>query len=289
MNLAALTEIEEQIARFSPDEQLWLIERLVHRLRQSTPANKGAREGELAAMAADPDIWRELQQIDTEFKTTEGDNLEKKSGTAEPRVLLVDIDWQGYQEIGDVLRERPALRLTYDRGSLEIKNLSPEHEEFKHVFVLLFAVLALELRLPMKGRGSMTFQREDLDRGLEPDECYWIKNEARVRGKTQIDFRQDPPPDLVVEIDITRSSLPRMDIYAALGVPEVWRFDGQALHVYHLGADAKYQAAPSSLSFPALPAAELTRFVLAGRATDDRSLMESFQTWVREQLARKGP
>jgi Uma2 family endonuclease len=210
------------------------------------------------------------------------EELDKAQGPGGVQALFLrNLSWGKYQLLLRALEGQP-VRLTYDRGSLQIMTLSPEHEEFKHVFVLLLAVLALELRLPMKGRGSMTFQREDLDRGLEPDECYWIKNEARVRGKTEIDFRQDPPPDLVVEIAITRSSIPRLDIYAALGVPEVWRFDGQELHVYHLGADAKYQAAQSSLSFPTLPVAELTRFVLAGRATDDRSLMESFQTWVRE-------
>jgi Uma2 family endonuclease len=128
------------------------------------------------------------------------------------------------------------LRITYDRGALEIMTLSPEHERLKHLLGYFILILVEELGWNMAGFGSMTFKRKRHQRGLEPDECYWIENELAVRGKDRIDLRRDPPPDLVIEIDWTHSSLDRLAIFAILGVPEVWRFDGKdvTFHVRRL-------------------------------------------------------
>ena len=144
-------------------------------------------------------------------------------------VVLFNIDWRTYNVIGRALVDRPALRLTYDRGTLEIMTTSSEHERFKHVLRRLLETWAEERGIAIAGYGSMTFKRRKFLRGLEPDECYWIANEAQMRGRDHIDLRVDPPPDLVLEIDIFHSSLDRMGIYGILGVPEVWRYSKKRL------------------------------------------------------------
>jgi Uma2 family endonuclease len=161
----------------------------------------------------------------------------------------------------DVVGDR-RIRVTYDRGRLELMTISPLHGLSQKTIARLIESLSYELDLDIRSGGTFTFKREDLDRGLEPDECYWFRNEPLVRLKMELDFTIDPPPDLVVEVEITRSALDRMGIYAALGVPEVWRFDETTIHVHQLQPDGRYAIRPESLSFPWLPMAEMTRFVL---------------------------
>ncbi|HEY9740149.1 MAG TPA: Uma2 family endonuclease, partial [Coleofasciculaceae cyanobacterium] len=141
------------------------------------------------------------------------------------RVLLRNISWQTYQDLLKDLEEQPGIRLSYDRGLLEIMAPSPPHENYKKVLGRFVETLTEELNIEIKSLGSLTCKREDLARGLEPDQCYYIQNEAVVRTLDEIDFNQDPPPDLVIEIDISSSSINRLSLYAALGVPEVWRYD----------------------------------------------------------------
>lgn len=145
-------------------------------------------------------------------------------------LFLTGVSWRTYQRLLRALAER-RLRITYDRGALEIMTLSPEHEHFKNLLGYLILVLVEELGWNMASFGSMTFQGRKRRRGLEPDQCYWIQNEALVRCRDTIDLQRDPPPDLVVEIDISPSAVDRMAIYALLRVPEVWCFDGQTLRV----------------------------------------------------------
>ncbi|MEM7204057.1 MAG: Uma2 family endonuclease [Planctomycetota bacterium] len=80
--------------------------------------------------------------------------------------------------------------------------------------------------MAVEGGGSTTWRREDLDRGLEPDECYWVENEPNVRGRRELDLRVDPPPDLPIEVDVHASSVDRVKIYAALGCRGGWRSTG---------------------------------------------------------------
>ena len=117
---------------------------------------------------------------------------------------------------------------------------SSMHERYNCLFRRMIETLTEELAIPIKGAGSTTFKREDLERGLEPDSCFYLANERRIRGKRELDLTIDPPPDLAIEIDITSSSLDRQGIYAALGVPEIWRFDGESLRVYQLQPDGTY-------------------------------------------------
>lgn len=201
--------------------------------------------------------------------------------------MLQDVSWQSYEAIGAALRDRSGLHLTYDRGVLEIVTLSPEHEKLKHRLSRFLEVLAEELGLALEPGGSMTFKREGLERGLEPDECFWIANEARVRGKLEWDPEVDPPPDLVLEIEVSRSAVDRMDIYAALGVSEVWRFNRERLQVWQLQADGRYQTVDASPTFPAIPTSGIAGFLAADEKTDYLSAVRAFRAWVRDHALGK--
>jgi Uma2 family endonuclease len=208
--------------------------------------------------------------------------------SAEQRFLLAGLDYQKYVALADLLGEQP-VRLTYDRGRLELMTTSREHERYKHLLGLLVMIIAVEMGIDTAGGGSMTFRREELDRGLEPDECYWIEHEAAVRGRDDYNPETDPPPDLVLEIEVSRSVLDRLAIFAAMGVPEVWRFDGQSIVVLLLGSDAEYRASAQSRAFPFLPVADLVRFIGLRATMSDTAIARAFQDWVREQKARGWP
>lgn len=206
---------------------------------------------------------------------------------SEQRLLLHNVSWGSYVAIGTALADRPALRMTYDRGSLEFMVTSSQHEIYKRWFSRLIEALTEECNQPIVTAGNMTFQREDLERGLEADDCFWIAAEPRMRGKLAWDPAIDPPPDLALEIEISRSALPRMNIYAALGVPEVWRFDGSALRVELLQPDGTYAVADRSLAFPAIPVSEIVPFLQPSTELDSLSVLRSFRVWVRERLAQR--
>jgi Uma2 family endonuclease len=127
----------------------------------------------------------------------------------------------------------------------------------------------------------MTMKRKKKLRGLEPDECFWIQNEALVRQLTSYDLRRDPPPDLVIEVDISRSAVNRMGIYAAFNVPEVWRFRNERLELHVLGEDGKFAVQPTSHAFPGIPADELNRFLALRGQADHNSIVRQFRDWVR--------
>jgi Uma2 family endonuclease len=201
----------------------------------------------------------------------------------EQRVLLQNVSWQTYETL---LAEAggPGNRLTYDHGSLEIMTVSHGHESYGKLIGRLIETLTVELDIPIHSGGSTTFKREAKKRGLEPDECYWIQNERSMRGKKEFEIETDPPPDLAIEVELSRSALDRMGIYAALGVPEVWRFDTVALTVWHLRGDGRYAQAEQSRAFPFLPLAEVIRFLRASDTEDETTLVRSYRQWVREEL-----
>ena len=145
----------------------------------------------------------------------------------------------------------------------------------------------MEFDIPMHSGGSTTLKDELIEKGLESDKCFWIQNERRMRGKKTFAIRRDPPPDLALEIEVTRSALDRMGIYAALRIPEVWRSDGQVLHVHHLSANGKYREKPQSLAFPFLPIKKLVEFLKRAESVDETTLMRSFRDWVRTEIAPK--
>jgi Uma2 family endonuclease len=148
----------------------------------------------------------------------------------------------------------------------------------------LLQVLAEEADVALCGFGSTTYKRDVLERGLEPDLCYYHRNFQRVRGLRRIDLSRDPPPDLAVEIDVAHSSIDRTAIYAQLGVPELWRLKGEALRVHLLSADGRYEPAEASPTFPTVPISGLIDFLRIGFGRDDVAMVRSFRAWVRAQL-----
>jgi Uma2 family endonuclease len=204
-------------------------------------------------------------------------------------LVLDGIDWRTYSRLVRAFAGRPAVRLSFDRGRLEIMHPLAEHETAAYLLGRFIDTLTEELRLPVKAGRSTTFRRRRRQRGLEADNSYWIANEAKVRGKQSIDLRVDPPPDLAVEIDLTHSSVDRMGIYAALRVPEVWRLDEQGLTCHILGSDGAYELAPHSRAFPQLKLADVEAFMGLRYREEDNTIVRLFREWVRSHLLTRTP
>ncbi len=199
------------------------------------------------------------------------------------RVVLHNISWRTYQSLLADFEQEPAARLTYDCGTLEIRMPLDPHESYKKLIGRLIEAATEELGLEVRSLGSRTCEREDMAQGLEPDQCYYIQNEPQVRGIDQIDLNQLPPPDLAVEIDITRSSLNRFAIYKALGVPEIWRFDGQSLTISLLQT-GEYEVAQRSVALSPLQASDFEDYLLTDRNVGENSLLRQFRTALRNRL-----
>lgn len=207
------------------------------------------------------------------------------------RVILRNISWHTYQSLITDFESEPALRLTYDRGTLEIRMPLDPHETYKKLLGRLIEAATEELDLEIRSLGSRTCDREDLARGLEPDQCYYIQNEALVRDIEQIDLAHFPPPDLAIEVDITSSSLDRFSIYTDLGVPEIWLYDGRALTIYYLDT-GEYKIRDRSIALPLLAASDITRFLErrfpkqeTQTSVGENSLVKQFRQWLRSQQA----
>jgi Uma2 family endonuclease len=196
-------------------------------------------------------------------------------------LLTSRVSWTTYDALLDECEDR-RLRHTFDQGRLEFTTRSSEHEVYKPLLGMFIVTLADELDLPLYMGGELTLRRQDLDRGLEADQCYWIANESAVRGKKQLDLANDPPPDLFVEIEVSRAVLDRLSVAAALGIPEVWRFDGSALSVGLLQADGQYQWQTGSPTFPQMPLDQIPHFLQMASSADHVSILRAFRQWVRE-------
>jgi Uma2 family endonuclease len=199
------------------------------------------------------------------------------------RFLLKNISWQTYEALLKDVESQPGLRLTYDQGILEIMTPLAPHERNSRLIGRLVEALTEELNIEICSLGSLTCKREDLARGLEPDECYYIQNEPVIRSLEQIDLNQDPPPDLAIEIDITSSSINRLALYAALGVPEVWRYDGSRLIIYQLEGE-EYRVCDRSSTFPLITSSEIIRFLELRKSNGETTLIRLFREWVRNQV-----
>jgi Uma2 family endonuclease len=199
-------------------------------------------------------------------------------------LVLSDVDWQTYTRLLRAFEERPRVRLTYDRGELEIMSPSMQHDDDAHILGDFVFILTDELGLPLKRGGSTTMRRRKHLRGIEAGQCFWIANATKMAGRRRLDLRTDPPPDLAIEVDVSRSSLNRLGIYAKLRVPEVWRLDGDALTFHVLGEGGEYQAAEASRSFPLVTPADLLGFLQKIReAGDENPLTREFREWIRQR------
>jgi Uma2 family endonuclease len=189
--------------------------------------------------------------------------------------VMEDASWELYEQLLRDIGNR-AIRINYDSGRLEVMTLLPEHEDPKRIIGRLVRELSYELNVEVKSLGSTTFRRRDLARGLEPDECYYFKHEKKMRGRKRLNLKKDPPPELVVEIDVTHRSIDRQPIYAALGVPEIWRWDGTNLQCLAL-VGAAYRLRTKSLAFPSLAPADLTKFIRMRGRTGENAIVRKFR------------
>jgi Uma2 family endonuclease len=202
-----------------------------------------------------------------------------------PPLVLRNVSWDFYEA---TLRETEGqhLYITYFQRMMEIMPPSNFHERYKSVIGRMIETLALELRIRLASCGSTTWRRMNVEAGLEPDESYYVQNEPRVRTNFHIDLANDPPPDLAIEMDYTHHVVDREQVYAALGVPEVWRFDGKTLEVLVLDGSGSYQPASQRPAFPFLPMREFERFLLSSLETSEADTIFQFQDWVRANLKR---
>jgi Uma2 family endonuclease len=198
-------------------------------------------------------------------------------------IVFHDVSWRTYL---DLLRARGEgrVRLTYHRGVLEIMTLSKLHEILSEILDNFVKVLVKEYGLEVQSAGSMTMHHEDLQSGAEADKTYYIRHEEVVREREEYDPTIDPAPDLVVEVDLSSKSSRRMLVFAELGIPELWQYDGERLLFKSLGDDGKYHAIQQSLAFPGLSAADLQTFLDRRGTMGEIALDEALATWVRASL-----
>ncbi len=198
------------------------------------------------------------------------------------RVLLHNISWQQFENLLVDLGESRGVRVAYDDGTLEIMTPLPEHEYYKETLGISIQDIAEVLDLDYESLGSTTWKREIKKAGVEPDNCFYFQNEVKIRGQLDFDLNQDPPPDLVLEIDLTSKSLNRFPIYARLGVPEIWCYDSGELKIYQL-QDDKYIEVEISLVFPTLPVQELPTLIEQYRPQGRRAIRKAVRNWAREK------
>jgi Uma2 family endonuclease len=206
-----------------------------------------------------------------------------KPKSAAPRRawVLEGVSWSEYSAFLRAFAERPGYRLTYDQGTLEIMPLL-EHDDPGRFLGQLVWALTDELRLPIRAGGSTTLRRKLKKKGVESDECFWITNAHRMQGRRRLSLRRDPPPDLAIEVDVTRSCLNRLAIHAALRVPEIWRLKGDVLEFLILEANGKYKSATRSKAFPQISPGDLIPFLLrASQEADENPILRDFRKWVR--------
>ncbi len=214
--------------------------------------------------------------------TTTSTPVEQQT-TPENRVILKGVSWSTFKALLADVGDDRAWRIAYDRGVLEIRMPLLEHEVPKGLIESFIEATADELEIEVMKAGSLTLEREDLTRAVEPDSCFYIQNEARVRGNRDINLPEDLPPDLAIESDYTNSSVNKDGLYAALGVPELWRYRRQSLQVYHL-IEGKYEMSDRSLAFPCLPVAEIPGFIEQSRTIGQRAAVRLFRQRIREIL-----
>jgi len=201
----------------------------------------------------------------------------------EQRVILENIPWDTYERILEAHRNCSAPRFTYDRGRLEIMSPSAKHEELRDLIVQLVGAIAEGVDVDMRSFGSTTFRREDFERGFEPDGCFYIQSVDRIsKGEVELDLTIDPPPDLVIEIDITSPSIRKLPIFAQMGVPEVWRCDGRRWSILTLEASGEFVKQNESRALPGVTAEVIERFLDESFRVRRPEWLRSVREWARQ-------
>lgn len=200
----------------------------------------------------------------------------------EQRVLLQNVDWECLEFLLKKLGESRATRLNYSQNLLEIITPLLPHESAKCNIDRLVSILCEELNLNLRSTRSLTLKREDLDRGAEPDNSYYIKK-TLIRNKTNIDLTEDPPPDLIIEIEYSSSAINKLQLYAAIGVPELWRYNGKELFIYKL-ENGKYLQCENSPIFEAINIKEIPTFLEKQKKIGEIKIVKEFRSRGKKQV-----
>ena len=210
-------------------------------------------------------------------KFTAADFLAGDSGR---RILLNDISWAEYERFLEDFEQRPGWRLAYNEGKLEIMPPTINHERYSVTFNDFVRDYCMFFDIEMESGGSTTFHSEFLDKGVEPDECFYIQSVKTVVGKKDLS-KPYPVPDIAVEVDVTTESLDKFPIYAALKVPELWIYDGKILSFYELEGE-KYHQTTHSRALPQISAKDLTKFLEISRSKGQTAALKSFRKRLGE-------
>ncbi len=206
-------------------------------------------------------------------------------GTLEMRRVLYGVTWEDYMKLLDATPDLD-LRHTYDEGTLEMMSPRKDHDWVAKLVGRMIEAFTLALDIPIQSIGSTTLRAKQGGRGLQPDQAYYLAHESLVRCKDTYDPKKDPPPDLAIEVDVTSSSLPRMPVFAKIGIPEVWRHRGRGLKFYRLTATGKYETVERSLAFPFLKPADLMRFVNRRGELGETGVVREFVEWAKKAQAK---
>lgn len=199
----------------------------------------------------------------------------------EQRVVIRGLSWEGYLQILNALPQSRGSRLIYDDGVLEITVPLEDHEFSGRLIECFIRTLVELMGLRIKTMGSTTMNYPHLKKGAEPDNAYYIQNQPIVKGRN-VDFAQDPPPDLVVEVDITHTDIQKNKFYASLGVPEFWRFNGKVWRIYQLQDDV-YVEVETSPTFSLVPKTRLYGFLEQAKS-DEIEAVQSLRAWWQSQV-----
>ncbi len=211
--------------------------------------------------------------------------IEKSRPLSENRVLLHGVSWETFERLLAEVGDRRKTLFHYINCTLEIMSPLSLHEGSSRFFDRLLTIFVDELDIDMRCLGSLLMKIPELKIGGEPDSCYYIKNELTIRAQENVIVGQDLPPDLVLEVDITNPSDRRLPIYALLGVPEVWRYDGYGLEFLAL-QNGEYVPIENSLSFPTLPAAIIVEYVQKRLLLGESKTLKEFRGWLRANYSQ---
>jgi Uma2 family endonuclease len=201
------------------------------------------------------------------------------------KLELPNVAWDEYEHLLTQMESsHPGHRLSYDRGRLIVVSPKREHEFFKAFVSRVAHVLAEELSLDIEATGATTLRRRNLMRGVEADESFYVQNAAHIIGHLELDLDIDPPPDVAVEIDMSNDSLDKFPIYAALGVPEIWRYDGHTTRFYKLSGE-NYEVIQNSLAFPLLTAEDLAQYLELSKIKGQSVALKAFRQMLRPRAS----
>jgi Uma2 family endonuclease len=205
----------------------------------------------------------------------------------EQRVVLRRISWETYERLLADQVDASSPRFTYDQGELEIMSPSAAHEQLSWALAAVAEIAAEEWEVEFENAGSTTFRRRDLEQGLEPDSCFYLQNAERIRWKQEIDLQIDLPPDLVIEIEITSPAISKLPIYARLGVPEIWLYNG-SVKILRLAGD-RYEEARESSVLPPLSDDVLLQLVDQKKTLTTLAWRRVARDWARQHRQLRAP